>query len=210
MSVVGLVLAAGSGSRLGQPKALVRVGEERLVDRAVRTLRSGGADPVVVVLGAALTEVADAWVVENPEWASGMGSSLRLGLAAMPADADAAIVALVDQPDITPAVIARLVATFAAGAPVAVAAYRGKRGNPVLLARSTWAEVSRLADGDVGARPFLAAHPELVTAVPCDDIADPADIDTPADLARRIADPSSTESGAPGARPQPGRLPPGR
>jgi nicotine blue oxidoreductase len=64
----------------------------------------------------------------------------------------------------------------------------------VLLARSTWAEVARLAEGDVGARQYLAAHPELVTPVPCDDIADPADIDTPADLARRLRDPSSPGS----------------
>jgi nicotine blue oxidoreductase len=183
--IAGLVLAAGSGSRLGRPKALVQVGDERLVDRAVRTLRAGGADPVVVVLGAALTEVPGAQVVENPDWASGMGSSLRVGLGALPANAEAVVVALVDQPDVTAEVVARLAAAFAAGAPVVVSAYGGRRGNPVLLARSTWAEVARLAEGDVGARPFLAAHPELVTAVPCDDIADPTDIDTAADLARR-------------------------
>jgi nicotine blue oxidoreductase len=195
--IVGLILAAGSGSRLGQPKALVRVGDERLVDRAVRTLRDGGAEPIVVVLGAALAEVAGASVVENPDWATGMGSSLRVGLAALPADADAVIVSLVDQPDIGPAVAARLVEAFVDGATVAVASYGGKRGNPVLLARSTWAEVAELAQGDVGARPFLAAHPELVTAVSCDDIADPADIDTPADLARRLTDPATapTDSG---------------
>jgi nicotine blue oxidoreductase len=61
----------------------------------------------------------------------------------------------------------------------------------VLFARSTWAEVAALAQGDVGARPFLAAHPELITTVSCDDIADPADIDTPADLARRLSDPAA-------------------
>ncbi|HEX3826954.1 MAG TPA: nucleotidyltransferase family protein [Sporichthyaceae bacterium] len=183
----GLVLAAGSGSRLGRPKALVEVGDERLVDRAVRTLRDGGAEPIVVVLGAALAEVAGAVVVENPDWATGMGSSLRVGLAALPTDGDAVVVSLVDQPDIGPAVVARLIDAFAAGATVAVASYSGKRGNPVLFARSTWDEVAALAKGDVGARPFLAAHPELVTPVPCDDIADPADIDTPADLARKLS-----------------------
>jgi nicotine blue oxidoreductase len=185
--IVGLLLAAGSGSRLGQPKALVRMGDERFVDRAVRTLRDGGADPIVVVLGAALAEVPGVLVVENPDWATGMGSSLRVGLAALPTAADAVVVSLVDQPDIGPAVVARLVEAFAAGATVAVAAYGGKRGNPVLFARATWEEVAALAQGDVGARPFLAAHPELITAVRCDDIADPADIDTAADLARRLS-----------------------
>jgi nicotine blue oxidoreductase len=189
VNVAGLVLAAGSGSRLGHPKALVQVGAERLVDRAVRTLRAGGLDPVVVVLGAALTEVPGATVAENPDWESGMGSSLRVGLAAMPAGAGAAMVYLVDQPDVGPAAVARLAAAFEAGAVVAVASYSGRRGNPVLLARSTWPEVSRLAQGDVGARPFLAAYPELVTPVPCDDIADPTDIDTPEDLARRRSAP---------------------
>jgi nicotine blue oxidoreductase len=182
--VAGLVLAAGSGSRLGSPKALVEIDGERLVDRAVRTLRAGGLEPIVVVLGAALVEVSGAAVVTNPDWASGMGSSLRVGLAALPGAADAVVVALVDQPGVGPEVIARLLAARAAGATVAVATYDGRRRNPVLLARETWAEVSVLAEGDSGARGYLAAHAAEVTAVPCEDIASAADIDTPADLAR--------------------------
>ena len=184
MNVVGLVLAAGSGSRLGMPKAVVEIDGERLVDRAVRTLRAGGCAAVIVVLGAAEVPVPGAAVVLNPDWATGMGSSLRVGLAALPADADAAVVQLVDQPLIGGEVVARLIAAHAAGAAVAVATYAGKRRNPVLLARSTWPEVSELAVGDQGARPYLAAHPEAITAVPCDDLGAPDDIDTPADLAR--------------------------
>ncbi|MGQ0844083.1 MAG: nucleotidyltransferase family protein [Sporichthyaceae bacterium] len=181
MTVVGLVLAAGSGSRLGTPKAVVEFEGERLVDRAVRVLREGGCASVLVVLGAALVDVPGAVVVENPDWASGMGSSFRVGLAALPADADAVVVSLVDQPKIGSDVVARLIA---ADARVAVATYGGARRNPVLFARDTWAEVSALAEGDQGARPFLAAHPELVTAVPCDDLGAPDDIDTPDDLHR--------------------------
>ena len=190
MSVAGVVLAAGSGSRLGTPKALVELHGERLVDRAVRTLRAGGCDAVIVVLGAAEIDVPDATVVHNPDWATGMGSSFRVGLASPPAEADAVIVHLVDQPQIGPEVVARLIAAHAAGATVAVATYGGQRRNPVLLARSTWAEASALAEGkDQGARPYLAAHPEAMTGVPCDDLGDAADIDTAADLERARARP---------------------
>ncbi len=185
-AVAGLVLAAGSGSRLGTPKALLEIGGERLVDRAVRTLRDGGCRPVTVVLGAAADVVVDgASTAHNPDWATGMGSSLRVGLAALAGGtASAVVVSLVDQPLLGPDVVARLLAAHAAGATVAVATYGGKRRNPVLLARTTWAEVSRLAEGDAGARPYLAAHPEEITGVPCDDIGAPDDIDTPEDLAR--------------------------
>jgi nicotine blue oxidoreductase len=182
--IVGLVLAAGSGSRLGTPKALVELAGERLVDRAVRTLRDGGCAHVTVVLGAAQVEVPDATVVHNPDWATGMGSSLRVGLAALPSDADAVVISLVDQPLIGPDVVARLIEAHAAGAPVAVATYAGKRRNPALFARSTWADAAASAVGDQGARAYFAAHPETVTAVPCDDLGDPVDIDTREDLAR--------------------------
>jgi nicotine blue oxidoreductase len=185
VTVAGLVLAAGSGSRLGQPKALVEIAGERLVDRAVQVLRDGGCDPVVVVSGAAPFEVAGATVVTNPDWPTGMGSSLRVGLAVLAGgDASAVVVSLVDQPGIGPDVVARVIAAFDAGATVATATYGGKRRNPVLLGRRTWAEVSRLAEGDEGARPYLAAHPDDITAVECDDLGDAADIDTPEDLAR--------------------------
>jgi CTP:molybdopterin cytidylyltransferase MocA len=186
MTVAGLVLAAGSGSRLGTPKALVEVGGERFVDRAVRTLVDGGCGPVVIVTGAAAVEVAGASSVENPDWATGMGSSLRVGIAALAAipGPSAAVVSLVDQPGIGAEVVERLLAAHAAGATVAVATYGGKRRNPVLLARETWDEVAALAEGDAGARPYLAKHADRITAVPCDDIAAPDDIDTAEDLER--------------------------
>lgn len=194
--VAGLLLAAGSGSRLGQPKALVELGGERLVDRAVRVLRDGGCDPVAVVSGAAPFEVDGVAVLVNPDWATGMGSSLRVGLTAL-ADSDAAavLVSLVDQPEIGAEVVRRLIEAFAAGAVVATATYAGKRRNPVLLARDTWAEVARLAEGDAGARPFLAAHADEITAVACDDLGSPADIDTPEDLARARREASGPRRG---------------
>lgn len=182
--VAGLLLAAGGGSRLGRPKALVEFRGERLVDRGVRTLREGGCEPVVVVLGAAPAEVPGARVVPNPEWATGMGSSLRAGLAALPPGIRAVVVALADQPLIGPGAVRRLIDAAGHGASVAVATYGGRRRNPVLFAAEHFAAVAELAAGDVGARAFLRRRPELVTPVPCDDTGDPADIDTPADLAR--------------------------
>lgn len=185
-AVAGLLLAAGGGSRFGGPKALVEFEGERLADRGVRLLAEGGCRPVLVVLGAADVPVAGALVVRNPGWASGMGSSLRAGLDALPPAAPAVVIALADQPLVRPEAVRRLVAAFEAGARVAVAAYGGAPRNPVLIAREHLAEVAALAEGDVGARPFLRAHPELVTAVPCDDVGDPADVDTPDDLCRLL------------------------
>ena len=196
MTVAGLILAAGSGSRLGRPKALVELGGERLVDRAVRVLRDGGCDPIVVVSGAAPFEIDGVAVLANPDWATGMGSSLRVGLTALAdSDAEAVLVSLVDQPEIGAAVIRRVIAAFADGAVVATATYGGKRRNPVLLARGTWAEVARLAEGDEGARPFLAAHADEVMAVECEDLGSPADIDTPEDLARARREASGPSAG---------------
>lgn len=180
--IAGLLLAAGAGSRLGRPKAGVELHGERLVDRGVRLLRNGGCEPVTVVLGAGLAEVPEASLVYNPHWRTGMGSSLRAGLAALPDHAAAVVIALVDQPYVRPEAVRRLAEAHEAGAEVAVASYSGARRNPVLLARRHWAAAAETAVGDVGARPFLLARPELVTHVECGDIADPTDVDTPADL----------------------------
>ncbi|GAA3555980.1 nucleotidyltransferase family protein [Nonomuraea rosea] len=179
--VAGILLAAGEGSRLGTPKALLEFEGERLVDRGVRLLEEGGCHPVVVVLGAATVQVRGAITVRNPGWATGMGSSLRVGLGALPDEAEFVVVALADQPLIRPGAVRALIG---AGAGLAVATYGGRRRNPVLIARGHFAEVAGLAVGDAGARPFMKAHPELVTEVPCDEHGDPADIDTPEDLRR--------------------------
>ena len=188
-NVAGVLLAAGSGSRLGQPKALVVVAGQSLAARGIALLRAGGADPVVVVTGAA--ELADrpddVLCVHNRDWATGMGSSLAAGLAAVPASCDAAVVALADQPLVGPESVRRLIAARQAGASVAVACYDGQPRNPVLIGREHWTEVVALAAGDVGARPFLRAHPDLVARVECADTGRPDDIDSPEDLARVAA-----------------------
>ena len=185
--VAGVLLAAGEGKRLGTPKALVELGGRRLVDRGADVLRDGGTTPVVVVTGAAPVTVPDVVLVPNPDWRTGMGSSLAAGLEALPGDCDAAVIALVDQPLIGAGVVRRLVAEHQAGAQLVVAAYHGRPRNPVLLARRHWAGVIAAADGDTGARPYLRANPGLVTLVECADIGSPDDVDTPEDLARVAA-----------------------
>jgi CTP:molybdopterin cytidylyltransferase MocA len=182
--IAGVLLAAGEGTRLGGPKALVKVSGTRLVDRGVALLREGGTAPVVVVTGAVDVPLLGVITVHNPDWRSGMASSLAAGLAAVPDGCTAAVIALVDQPLIGPDVVRRLVAAYLDGAGIAVASYQGRLRNPVLLARSEWAGVMALATGDVGARPYLNAHPDRVTAVECGDIGRPDDVDTPEDLAR--------------------------
>ena len=191
-TVTGVLLAAGQGSRFGGPKALIELGGRTLAQRGVDLLRAGGADPVLVVTGAAPVSIAGTRTVHNPDWATGMGSSLRAALRFLQADssapeAQAVVVTLADQPLVGPEAVARLIAAFRDGASVAVATYDGKPRNPVLLARERWAEVAELATGDSGARAFLRARPELVTFIECGDVGRADDIDTPEDLARIAA-----------------------
>jgi CTP:molybdopterin cytidylyltransferase MocA len=154
---------------------------ERLVDRAVRLLRAGGCDPVIVILGAWEGEVPGAAVVHNPEWASGMGSSLRVGLDAVAATAtpepvDRVIVTLVDLIGLTEAAVVRLTRCDAR---LAAAAYDGRRGHPVLIGREHFAGVGASAVGDRGAREYLRDRD--VTLIEVGNVAGPEDLDVPAD-----------------------------
>ena len=183
--VAGILLAAGSGTRLGQPKALVELGGETLAKRGVALLRDGGADPVILVTGAVPVVIREALAVHNPDWSTGMGSSLATGLRALAeTNAEAAVVALADQPLVGAEAVRRLIAAHRDGAPVAVAAYDGEPRNPVLIAREYWPAVLTMATGDTGARPFLRAYAELVTHVEVGDTGSPDDVDTAEDLAR--------------------------
>jgi len=185
-----LILAAGGGTRMGGPKALLEFEGRLLVERAVETALAGGCDQVVLVLGAQAEEVqrraalGPARIVVNEDWSEGMGSSLRAGLAALDAElTDAALILLVDQPFVGPRAVRAVLDAWRAGARLASAAYAGKRGHPVLFGREHWAEAALSATGDSGARAFLAAHAAELVLVPCDTLADPRDLDTPEDLA---------------------------
>ena len=180
--VVGLVLAAGAGRRFGAPKAVVELAGERLVDRAVRVLAEGGVTQAYVVSGSVALSVPGAVVVENPDWESGMASSLVAGLDALPADADAALVVLVDHVGLTAAAVERVTASAAGPASLVAATYAGRQGHPVVLGRGWWPEVRATAEGDQGARAVLAAHRDELVPVECSDVASAADVDRPSDL----------------------------
>ena len=163
----------------------MELGGETLAQRGVAMLQDGGADPVILVTGAVPVTIPEALAVHNPDWSTGMGSSLATGLRALAeTDADAAVVALADQPRVGAEAVRRLIAAYRDGASVAVAAYDGTPRNPVLIARGHWPAVIELATGDTGARAFLGARPELVTHVECADTGSPDDVDTAEDLAR--------------------------
>ncbi|GAB2932937.1 NTP transferase domain-containing protein [Rhodococcus aerolatus] len=181
----GVLLAAGSGTRYGSPKALAHDGG--WLRGAVAALTDGGCAGVVVVLGAAAGQAralvpAGAEVVVATGWQTGMGASLRAGLGAAAAtDATHAVLHLVDTPDVGADVVARVLeAGRVRGADVARAAYDGVAGHPVLLAREHWVAVAASATGDRGARAFLRGRAG-VELVECGDLATGRDVDTPED-----------------------------
>lgn len=177
---VGLILAAGSGSRMGKPKAIVEINGMRLVDRAVTTFHQAGISEVYLVLGAWVGDVPGAHVLINNEWEEGMGSSLRLGLRALSerSEIESVLVSLVDLPGITPAALA---AVAASSAQLAMASYGGTPGHPVKFSRSHWQAIAESAKGDQGARAYLKGR-EDIEMIALEDVASGIDVDTPEDL----------------------------
>ena len=178
-TLTGIVLAAGAGSRLGQPKALMRTADgEPWVARAARLLHASGCARVLVVLGAAAEQATslvpidcEILVVEN--WADGMGESLRAALAL--AGGDAALITLVDLPDLPIDVVSRMLAEPVTRQTLRQAVFEGRPGHPVLIGRAHWAGVAPTLVGDRGARDYLVANG--VVEVECADLFDGHDID---------------------------------
>jgi CTP:molybdopterin cytidylyltransferase MocA len=180
--ISAVVLAAGASTRLGEPKQLLVIDGESLLERAVRTAREAGCSPVVVVLGAAYVEVlgnsllGDAVPVINDEWKEGMASSIRLGvrtLGFIAKEAEGVLLMTCDQPAVTVQHLQRVMAKQEVNA----SRYAERNGVPAYFPKKFFAELMALS-GDAGARGLLAqarfevlAHGEL-------------DIDTPDDLAR--------------------------
>jgi CTP:molybdopterin cytidylyltransferase MocA len=184
------VLAAGAGSRFGGGKLLAPFGGGTLIEATLLGLREAPVDETIVVVGndaeglRGLCESFGVRIAENEYWAEGMATSVRKGLASCSPDTRAAVVVLADQPLVGAKAVERLARAHDEGAGVAVATYGGKRRNPVLFARGTWPMLEEELSGDEGARRFLKRHSEMVTEVPCDDVADPTDVDTLEDLRR--------------------------
>ena len=179
--ITGIVLAAGAGTRMGMPKALMRTPDgEPWLARATQLLAAAGCERILVVLGA---RAEDALPLVRPgavpvmaaDWAEGMSASLRAGLDA--ATGRAALITLVDIPDMPLSVVRRVLGAGATDSTLRQATYNGRPGHPVVVGRDHWdALVADLA-GDRGARRYLAAHG--VNEVECSDLFDGQDVDRP-------------------------------
>jgi CTP:molybdopterin cytidylyltransferase MocA len=170
VTLAGVLLAAGAGRRMGRPKALLHDEHDvPFLDRAVGVLFDGGCDTVTVVLA--------------EDWDEGMGASLRAGLRALDGGpAEAALVTLVDLPDVDETVLRRVVGTGAGAQALVRATYDGRPGHPVLVGREHWAGVAATAHGDHGARDYLSTQGAV--ACECADLATGHDVDRPEDLGR--------------------------
>ena len=157
MKVAAVVLAAGGSSRLGEPKQLVRLGVENLLERAVRMAREAGCGPVVVVLGASAElirskcSLGDARVLVNEDWAEGMAFSIRLGVGAL-SGVDGCVVMTCDQPAVTVGHLSRLI-----GDEVRASRYEDRNGIPAFFPAAVFGELMELR-GDMGARDLLAGR----------------------------------------------------
>lgn len=164
-----VVLAAGASSRFGSPKQAL------LLAPLLERVRASSVDHVLVVLGAHALPTS-ARTVRCPDWARGPGASLRCGLAALPSDAEAAVVVLGDGPELDPEAIDRVIVAWRAGSgPVVAATYGGTRLHPVLLDRDVWQEIP-----DEGAKTLDAV------LVPCDDLSPPGDVDFADEVPERL------------------------
>ncbi|HSM96260.1 MAG TPA: molybdopterin-binding/glycosyltransferase family 2 protein [Rhizomicrobium sp.] len=187
--IAAVVLAAGMSSRMGSNKLLAEVNGKPLVRHAVEAALASAAHPVIVVTGneadrtkAALSGL-DVSFVANPDFAKGLSTSLKAGIAAVPQDRDGAVVVLADMPGVSQVLIDKLIAAFnpAEDRAICVATRNGKHGNPVRWARRFFPEIATI-EGDVGAK-ALVAYDELVCEVEAGDDAPLIDIDTPEALA---------------------------
>jgi molybdenum cofactor cytidylyltransferase len=182
-----IVLAAGRSTRMGGANKLIaEISGRPLVRIAAEQALASQARPVIVVTGHQRERVAaalsglDVVLVHNPDYAAGLSTSLKTGIAAVPADADGAIVALGDMPQVDAALIDRLLSAFdpEKGALVVVPTIDGERGNPVVWSRRFFPELAAI-EGDVGARHLIASYPEAVVEVPMTGKAALIDVDTP-------------------------------
>jgi molybdenum cofactor cytidylyltransferase len=186
-SIAALVLAAGRSSRMGGPnKLLAEIGGRPLVRIAVEEALASQARPVIVVTGHQRERVEAVLAglpvdfVHNPYFADGLGTSLKTGIAALPAQSDGVIVCLGDMPQVDAAMIDRLIGAIdpAKGALIAMPTIEGQRGNPVVWSRRFFPDLMAV-EGDVGARYLIGRYTEAVAEVPLSGKAALTDVDTP-------------------------------
>lgn len=180
--IPAVILAAGSGRRMGGPKALLRIGGDTLLRRAAQAALNAGCAPVWAVVGDwdPGLQGLHVQIVINPEPAEGMASSLRAGIAALPPEAETVLILTVDQPEVDAALLKGLLA-LAAADPTrpAACAYAGTLGVPAVLPRRLFPDLLALR-GDRGAKAILLREHATALPFPGGD----ADLDTPADLER--------------------------
>jgi molybdenum cofactor cytidylyltransferase len=182
--IAGVVVAAGSSSRLGRPKQLLSLGGKPLPAWVLDALREAGLSPLVLVLGHGAEVVRDTLnldditVVVNTDYAEGMSTSLRLGLASLGPEVAGAVVAMADQPFISPTLITELVAEHGrTKQPLVAADFGDYQGPPILLGRAVWPLADEIR-GDQGARFLLKNRPDWVATVPVPNRAAALDVDT--------------------------------
>ena len=206
--IAALLLAAGQSRRMGGPnKLLAEIDGTPMVAHVARRLLASRARPIIAVLGNQADEIDAALGklpverVRNSEFAVGLSTSLKRGIAALPSDLEGVIVCLGDMPLISGRHLDRLIAAFnpLEGRAIIVPTRRGKRGNPVLWSKQFFPEMAELA-GDVGAKHLIGEHAELVAEVEMDDDSVLVDIDTPdaLDAFRRKGSPAVVAPAAEG------------
>jgi molybdenum cofactor cytidylyltransferase len=179
--VAGLVLAAGGSRRLGQPKQLLPYGQATLLDHTLATARACAFDQLVCVLGGGAEAIRDGVglagveVVENHQFGTGCSSSIAAALGAVDARAEVLVLMLGDQPGVTPATVAALLAGRG-DAPLAACRYEDGRGHPLAFARSVFADLEAL-HGDKGVWKLLDRRAAEVVDVPVGGRV-PLDVDT--------------------------------
>jgi molybdenum cofactor cytidylyltransferase len=181
--VAGMILAAGTSTRLGRPKQLLPLGGQPLIWQTVNRALEAGLDELSVVIGNEADAMREALaglpvrIVENAAYISGQASSLCAGVAALDDEIGAAVMLLGDQPELDPAAIDNVIATWReTGAPVVLTAYRNRQAHPILLDRALFPELLEI-EGDQGARDVIRRYQDRVATAPFDADA-PADIDT--------------------------------
>jgi len=186
-----VVLAAGASARLGRPKQLLPYLGRTLVEHAVRTALASGAAEVVVVVGAEAQEIRARLqglrvrIVHNRDWAEGMGSSIRCGIAALGPSVSSVVIALADQPRITPDHLRSLAVRLSEGCLIAASSYDGVVGAPCAFARSEFPRLLALS-GDVGARFLIRQAGDALATIAFDGAN--VDVDTPEDYQALVPD----------------------